>query len=111
MMGTFRKPIEQVSWEEVVAVVPEEAAAFEAALAEAEMDLECFCIWWEDRCPEEVGDEWDKLSQRFKSATGLELWPYDERSSDGDVGFLVVGVWQLSPAGKRFFGIKDEETA
>ena len=42
---------------------------------------------------------------------GLELWPYDERSSDGDVGLLVVGAWQLSPAGERFFRIGDEEEA
>jgi hypothetical protein len=75
------------------------------------MDLEDFCIRWDEACPEEVFDAWERLSQRFRSATALELWPYDERSNDGDVGLLVVVAWQLSPAGKTFFRIEDEEEA
>jgi len=75
------------------------------------MDLEDFCIRWEEACPEEVFQAWERLVQRFRSATGLELQPYDERSSDGDVGLLVVGAWELSAAGKRFFRIGDEEEA
>ncbi len=75
------------------------------------MDLEDFCIWRGEACPEGVFDAWERLAKRFRSATGLELWPYDERSSDGDVGLLVVGAWQLSPAGERFFRIGDEEEA
>ena len=34
MMRSFMKPSEQVSWERVVAAVPDEAAAFNAALTE-----------------------------------------------------------------------------
>jgi hypothetical protein len=109
-MEPLRKPTEEVSWEQVKEAVPDEAAVFEAALAEANIDIEHFCIWWEDDCPEEVRDAWERLSQQFKSATDLELWPYDERSSDGDVGFLVVGAWQLSPAGQKFLEIEDVQT-
>ncbi len=107
MMRSFMKPTEQVSWEQVMAAVPDEAAAFKTALAEADMDLEDFCIRWEEACPEGVFDVWERLAHRFRSATGLELSPYDERSNDGDVGLLVVGAWRLSAAGRRFFGIKD----
>jgi hypothetical protein len=107
-MESLGKPTEDVSWEQVAAAVPDEAAAFEAALADADIDLEHFCIWWEDDCPEEVSEAWKRLSERFKTATGLELWPYDERASDGDVGLLVAGAWQPSPAGKKFFGEWDD---
>ena len=112
-MGPLRKPTEQVSWEQVAAAVPDEAAAFEAVLAEADIDLEDFCIRWEDDCPEQVHVAWERLSQRFDSATGLELEPYKEGASEQEdygVGFLVSGAWQLSPAGKRFFGKEEDET-
>jgi hypothetical protein len=107
-MKRLRKPPERVSWEQIAAAVPKEAIAFQAALAEADIGLERFCIWWDEKCHEEVFEAWEQLAQQFETATGLELWPYDERSSDGDVGFLVVGVWWLSPVGKRFFDIEDE---
>ena len=109
MMEFLREPPQKVSWEQIAAAVPDEAAAFNAALAEADMDLEDFCIRWEEACPEEVFDAWERLAQRFGSATELELSPYDERSNDGDVGLLVIGAWQLSPAGKKFFGKEEDD--
>ena len=44
MMEFLREPPQKVSWEQIAAAVPDEAAAFEAALAEADMDVEDFCI-------------------------------------------------------------------
>ena len=115
-MTTFlNHPTEDVPWEQVAAAVPEEAAAFDAALAEAEADLEQVC--WMEECdlPDEVAAEWNRLSQQFIRATGLELTHYckyrDEWDDHPEAGFRVIGAWQLSPAGKRFFGVNDEKEA
>ena len=108
-MKPLMKPTEKLSWEQVAAAVPDEVAAFNAAMAAEGIELEDFCIRWEEACSEDVFEAWERLVQQFRSATGLELSPYDERSSDGDVGLLVSGAWQLSPAGRKFFGIKDEK--
>jgi hypothetical protein len=101
-------PTKEVSWKQVAAAVPEEAAAFEAALALAEdgIDLDVFFLRYDDDLPEEVRAAWERVTGQFHQATGLQLWPYRRylNEDDDETGFEVIGAWELSAAGRRFFG-------
>jgi hypothetical protein len=112
-MEPLDKPTEDVSWEQVVAAVPDEAAALEAVLAAEDSSINEFCRDWPGCLSEESQAAWDHLSRAFEQTTGLKVeptWEYvSEDSEDTQEGFYVLGAWQLSPAGKRFFGIKDKD--
>jgi heme-degrading monooxygenase HmoA len=59
---------------------------------------------------ESLGAAWKRLSQQFERATGLRLDTYcryrSDFDDDPDTGFEVVGAWERSPAGRKFFDIK-----
>jgi hypothetical protein len=116
--GYSWSPKQDVSWEQVAAAVPDEAAALEAVLEQHDLTLNHFCVY-EDNCaiydedgekkemPEEADASWHRLSQHFERVTGLRLgtycWYRSDFDDDPDTGFHVLGAWQRSPAGKRFF--------
>jgi hypothetical protein len=124
-------PEEEVPWSRVMAAVPDEAAALEAVLAAAKLTMAEFCHWCDgdyELCDESgdlpdeqdlpvdelLGAAWDHLSRHFERVTGLRLYTYcryRRQFGDPDTGFEVVGAWQRSPAGKRFFGIESKEQA
>ena len=71
MMEFLREPPQKVSWEQIAAAVPDEAAAFEAALAAKDIDLEDFCVRWEEACPEEIFDAWERLAATIPVNDGV----------------------------------------
>ena len=113
-------PEEEIPWSRVVAVVPDEAAALEVVLARFKLSLAEFCRWRDGDF--ELGGEsgdlsidefvvvaWDHLAHHFEQATGLRLYTFcrhHNQSGDPDTGFEIVGAWQRSPAGERFFGLQ-----
>ena len=129
--GYSWSPGEEVWWDQVAAAIPDEAATFEAVLDAARLDIEEFCRWRDgtfelgdesddppddedlpvDEAPlvddESLGAAWRRLSEQFEQVTGLRLYTYcyyrSDYDDDPDTGFEVVGAWQRSPAGKRFF--------
>lgn len=110
-------PEEDIPWSRVVAAVPDEAAALEVVLARAKLSLNEFCRWCDGdfesddpRIDEFLEVAWDHLAHHFQRLTGLRLCAYcryrSDLDDDPDTGIQVVGAWQRSPAGMRFFGIK-----
>ncbi len=117
-------PCIRVEWSQVESVIPEETTAFTALLKLQDVTLEDFCVSgngyaiydedYEDKqVPEQVGIAWTEVQRRFSEVTGLKLYcyAYEEMWADRDAelhnyqyGFEVAGAWQLTDAGKRFFG-------
>ena len=110
-MDSLPTPSMIVDWEQIQAAVPDEAAAFEAAIVEAGVTMEDFCRY-DHAARECLSEAWNRLSKSFKSATGLELAPYYEWDDSWgefvEEGFQVFGAWQLTTAGKKFLGIREE---
>ena len=118
-------PKEEVPWSRVVAAVPDEAAALQVLLSLSRMSLDEFCRWRDGdfeldeesddpRIDERLDAVWHHLAHHFERVTGLSLYTFCRdrgESRELETGFEVVGAWQRSPAGKRFFGIKDEDEA
>ena len=117
-------PNQRVKWAQVESAIPEETAAFAVLLEQYDLTLEDFCVsrnnyviydeeYEEKEVPEEVGIAWTEVQKRFSKVTGLKLhcYAYEEMWADRDselhdyqYGFEVAGVWQMTDAGKRFFG-------
>lgn len=117
-------PSEEIQWAQVVSVVPEAAAEFEAAMRRHNLTedkviplldgMEVQDDEYEPLdLPDEIDQAFDRLCDRFQAATGLQLgfnWEehewmdLDHNMHDYVVGWEVKGAWQLTDAGKRFFG-------
>jgi hypothetical protein len=123
--GYSWSPAEEVPWSRIMEAVPDEAAALKTVLVRGGLDLDRFCCWRDGDC--ELYDEdddlpddqdppieeflevaWDHLARHFERQTGLRLYTFcrhHREFGDPETGFKVVGGWERSPAGKRFFGL------
>jgi hypothetical protein len=115
MMEPRSDPTEYLSWQQVAAAVPAEAAALESVLKTEGSDIDEFVPYWYDRASPAAEEAWNRLADAFERTTGLRVEPYwvetNDKCDEDWEGYRVVGAWQLSPAGRRFFGITDEEGA
>ena len=120
-----------MEWTDIAEIVPREAAALERNLKAAGMDIDQFCRAeaqeeWEylelevkgkrtiAEAIAQIKDAWSRLSAAFAQATavdgaGLTVEPGYHDPEQGERGdevvdgfFHVEGVYQLTPAGKRF---------
>lgn len=96
---------------------PYEWEEFNFALADGDVSFDCFCLLQsglddlermtdEDKA-EAINKAYDALCEVFNKTTGLELGVVhheaDDRADDLDGGaFSVDGVYQLTPAGKKY---------
>ena len=115
-------PEEEVPWSRIEAAVPGPANALQVVLDRCGLTVDQFCRWRDGTF--ELDDEsnvrnrdewlelaWDHLAWCFEQETGLKLCTFCRhhgQSGNLATGFEVVGAWQRSPAGKRFFGIKTQ---
>jgi hypothetical protein len=120
-----------MKWDDIKNIVPDEAAAFEQQLQAAGVKMDDFCdaMQAEDlgrmnvvadgpdavsQAIRQIEVAWKRLAESFTRATmvegaGLELSPDYHNPENGDRydevegGFFhVEGVYQLSPAGKKY---------
>ena len=135
-MGYAAYHADVIEWDDIKKLVPVEAAEFEKRLATAGVSMSDFCYAesledWDvmefstededaiQKAVDQIADAWEKLAESFTAATtvdgaGLELEPRYHDPDDGgrydgvENGFFgVEGVYQLTPAGKKYEDIID----
>jgi hypothetical protein len=122
-MGFGANYADVMDWKQIKKIVPKEARALDRVLKKAGVSLDNFCravdredwgyaeIESDEKTIQQITSAWDSLSKVFTQATeGLELVPrFHNADNDGDQyddvsgGFFhVEGMYQLTPAGRKF---------
>jgi len=115
-MGNYPNYADTISIDFVKEICNQEYLALDDALGDADLLFDDFCYYKHieqeletdtEKQRENIDKAWDRLKAAFDKETGLELHIVfanaEDRGDELDGGsFAVEGVYQLSPAGKKY---------